>query len=175
MNNGETLPDDASLESFESEESTSLLCSIQVFLKRSNNIQIPIELPSNQQTTVFWDISSQLNATVQFLIDSLRHVNFMPMYEHQNHEIDLKATETISIHNRGEFLLPTTRLLTVLKSKDTKLSAVKENPYSNLQVFIQHKKERRLLRLTSDVSIAELKEKCLVETFYVINHSHYLA
>ncbi|OAO17217.1 hypothetical protein AV274_1051 [Blastocystis sp. ATCC 50177/Nand II] len=60
-NNGTTLADDVPLESLSSSEASSLLCAIQV----------PVTIIPDTKCAVFWDISSNLNATAQFLVDSL--------------------------------------------------------------------------------------------------------
>lgn len=52
------------LEELSSSDSVSLLCSIQ----------IPVTILPSTQCSLFWDISSNLNATVQFLIDSVLSV-----------------------------------------------------------------------------------------------------
>ena len=55
------LADDVPLESLSSSEASSLLCAIQ----------IPVTIIPDTKCAVFWDISSNLNATAQFLVDSL--------------------------------------------------------------------------------------------------------
>ena len=63
-NNGNPLADDVPLETLASSEASSLLCAIQ----------IPVVVLPDTKCTVFWDISSNLNATAQFLVDSLTAV-----------------------------------------------------------------------------------------------------
>ena len=72
----------------------------------------------------------------------------------------------MSIQNQGEEVPPTTRLLTVLKAKTTDLVAVKHDKFANLHLMIQHRKERKMLAITSDVSIEKLKEMCFVSISY---------
>ena len=70
--------------------------------------------------------------------------------------------EYLSIQNQGEEVPPTARLLTVLKAKTTDLVAVKHNKFANLHLMVQHRKERKMLTITSDISIEKLKELCFV-------------
>ncbi|KAK8817879.1 hypothetical protein WA577_003920, partial [Blastocystis sp. JDR] len=100
---------------------------------------------------VFWDISSNLNATAQFLVDSLV----------ADGRLALAKTENAMVYNRGEAILPTERLLSLLKSKETSLSVGKSNIYANLRLIIQHNKSRRILEIHGDLSIKEFKQKCL--------------
>lgn len=63
-NNGTPLADDVPLESLSSSEASTLLCAIQ----------IPVTVLPDTKCAVFWDITSNLNATAQFLVDSLINV-----------------------------------------------------------------------------------------------------
>ncbi|KAM7456685.1 hypothetical protein BLSTO_02556 [Blastocystis sp. subtype 1] len=145
-NNGTTLADDVPLESLSSSEASSLLCAIQ----------IPVTIIPDTKCAVFWDISSNLNATAQFLVDSLV----------ADGRLALAKTENAMVYNRGEAILPTERLLSLLKSKETSLSVGKSNIYANLRLIIQHNKSRRILEIHGDLSIKEFKQKCLASSLY---------
>ena len=56
----------------------------------------------------------------------------------------------------------TLSLLSFLKVRNSQLIAKVYNRYSNLGLMIQHKKMRRRLVLTQDVTVSQLKQSCLV-------------
>lgn len=78
----------------------------------------------------------------------------------------MAKTENAMVYNRGEAILPTERLLSLLKSKETSLSVGKSNIYANLRLIIQHNKSRRILEIHGDLSIKEFKQKCLASSLY---------
>lgn len=84
-------------------------------------------------------------------------------------EVTLQPTELLMISNHGEVIDMNTKLIELLKHSSTEFIATKVNRFANLSVMIQHKKERKLLVLEGDLSVSELKKKCLVSFNEFIN------
>ena len=76
--------------------------------------------------------------------------------------LTLSTTEHAVVTNRDAAIPPTERLLDLLKYKDAAIAIGKTNLYAHLKLVIQHKKSRRILELNNDLSIKDLKQKCLV-------------
>lgn len=84
-------------------------------------------------------------------------------------EVTLQPTELLMVSNHGEVIDMNTKLIELLKHSSTEFIATKVNRFANLSVMIQHKKERKLLVLEGDLSVSELKKKCLVSFNKFIN------
>lgn len=128
------------------------------------SIQIPVTF-KNQVYSLFWDINSNLTATVQFIADSILDVVFISQYEKQASQVQLSPTESLVITNNGETVQFSEKLIELLKHKSTSLLVEINNRFSNLQLMVQYRTSRKLLQLSEDMTIEQLKRRCLVGFF----------
>ena len=97
-------------------------------------------LPSGVTHRIFWDISSQLNATTQLLVDALSHVCVARAF----HPVAPPVSRSL------------------LRSRGSPLYVRIRDKFGHMVLVVEHRGKRRQVELAGNCSVETLKETCLV-------------